>query len=329
MSPSAEAVDHQRARERVSEAAARAVQILWRQVDPNMIRASWLALLARVVAIVSAGQLSTARATDPWLHALLEATGEEETEGALIPEAFAGVTGAGIPLAEAFLVPMLSTFAELSRDVPVAHAMARGSAVLDIVTRTAIADAGRAADSVGMTARPAVTSYIRVVEGGACNRCIILAGREYGVSKAFARHPRCHCGMEPVTRQHRPEPIDAKDVYDGMSAAERKKTFGESAVKAIDDGADIAQVVNARRGMSSAVVYGHKILKTTEGVTRRGIAGRRLGQFEKTSGQRFSASTGARARSSRPRLMPEEIYKQADGDRNHAIRLLRLHGYIV
>jgi hypothetical protein len=329
MSPSPQAVDHQRARERVTEAAARAAQQLWRQVDPQDIRSSWLALLVRVLTIVSGGQLAAARATDPWLYALLEPTSEQESDGQLVPGAFVGVTGAGAPLAEALLAPMWTTLAQVARDVPVAHALARGGAVLDIVARTAIADAGRAADSVGMVARPAVTSYVRVVESGACNRCIVLAGREYGVSKAFARHPRCHCGMEPVTREHRPEPVDAKDLFDKMSAAEKKKTFGEAAVKAIEDGADIAQVVNARRGMASAVVYGQKILKTSEGVTRRGIAGQRLRGFEKTGGQRFGAETGSRARSNRPRLMPEEIYKQADGDRDHSLRLLRLHAYIV
>ncbi|MFJ4907715.1 hypothetical protein ACIQCR_24630 [Streptomyces sp. NPDC093249] len=313
MSPSAEAVDHQRARERVSEAAAHAVQELWRRVDPQAVRPSWLALLARVLAVVSGGQLAAARATDPWLYALLEPTGEEDTAGTLVAEMFAGVTGAGAPLAEALLAPMWTTLAELSRNVPVTHAMARGSAVLDIVARTAIADAGRAADSVGMAARPAVTSYVRVVESGACNRCIVLAGLESSVSTAFARHPRCHCGMEPVTREHRPEPVDAKDVFDTMTAAEKKRTFGEAAVKAIEDGADIAQVVNARRGMSSAVVYGQKILTTPAGTTRRGIAGQRA----------------ARTRGGQPRLMPEEIYRQADGDRDHAVRLLRLHGYIV
>ncbi|MGW1278024.1 VG15 protein [Streptomyces tsukubensis] len=325
MSPSAEAVDHQRARERVSEAAARAVQDLWRQVDPEAIRPSWIALLARALAVVAGGQLATARATDPWLYALLEPTSEEDAAGRIVPELFAGVTGAGAPLAEALLAPLWTTLAEVTRDVPVAHAMARGGTVLDIVTRTAIADAGRAADSVGMTARRAVTSYVRVVESGACNRCILLAGREYGVSKAFARHPRCHCGMEPVTREHRPTPVDAKGIFDKMTAAEKKRTFGEAAVKAIEDGADIAQVVNARRGMSSAVVYGQKILKTSEGTTRRGIAGQRLRRHDTASGQR----AGARARSTRPRLMPEEIYRQADGDRDHALRLLRLHGYIV
>ena len=80
--------------------------------------------------------------------------------------------------------------------------------------------------------------------------------------------------------------------------------------------------------MSSAVVYGQKILKTSEGTTRRGLAGQRLKRFEKTGGLRFSSDSGPRARSSRPRLMPEEIYKQAN-DRDHAVRLLKFHGYIV
>ncbi|MEU6944286.1 hypothetical protein ABZ957_03425 [Streptomyces sp. NPDC046316] len=325
--PSAAA--HQEARERLAEAAARASRQMWRQVDRDAIRPSWLALLARVLTIVSGGQLAAAKAAEPWLLALLGPGDEDSPEIELVPAMFAGVDGAGTPLAEVLLAPMWTALREVTQGVPVAHAMARGEAVLDVITRTAVADAGRAADSVGMVTRPAVRSYVRVVESGACSRCIVLAGREYGVSKAFARHPRCQCGMEPVTRDHKPTPVDAKDVYDQMSEQQRKRTFGEAAVKAIDEGADIAQVVNARRGMASAVVYGQKILKTTEGVTRRGIAGQRLRDFQKAGGQRFDAETAARARSRRPRLMPEEIYKQADGNRDHAVRLLRFHGYIV
>ncbi|MEU2077111.1 hypothetical protein [Streptomyces sp. NPDC013489] len=320
MSPPTTAAAHQEARERLAAAAARASRQLWREVDRDAIRPSWLALLARVLAIVSGGQLAAAQGTDPWLLALLGPSGEDEPDIEMVPAMFAGVAGDGTPLAEVLLAPMWTALRQVTSGVPVAHAMARGEAVLDVIARTAVADAGRAADSVGMVARPAVTSYVRVVESGACNRCIVLAGREYGVSKAFARHPRCHCGMEPVTRDHRPEPVDARDMFDRMSDAERKRTFGEAAVKAIDEGADIAQVVNARRGMESAVVYGQKILKTSEGTTRRGIAGQQLRRFD---------GAGSRARSTRPRLMPEEIYKQADGDRDHAVRLLRFHGYIV
>lgn len=80
--------------------------------------------------------------------------------------------------------------------------------------------------------------------------------------------------------------------------------FTKDGAKAIRDGADPGQVVNARRGM--AVSAGRTV--TTEGTSRRGFARSRLG--------------GA------VRLMPEQIYRDASS-REEAVRLLRLHGYLV
>jgi hypothetical protein len=40
-------------------------------------------------------------------------------------------------------------------------------------------------------------------------------------------------------------------------------------------------------------------------------------------------NTGTRRRKNPPRLMPEEIYRLADGDREHAIRLLDKNGYLL
>jgi hypothetical protein len=214
----------------------------------------------------------------------------------------------------------------VTQGVPVLQAMARGQALLDLVVRTSVADAGRAADSVGMMARPAVTSYVRVVESGACSRCVVLAGREYGVSTGFARHPRCHCGMEPVTREHRPNPTSPQAVYDAMSDAERKRTFGEAAVKAIDAGADIGFVVNARRGMATATAFGRTVQATSE-QTQRGTFRRREFQRLQAEGAIPSSRSIRGFRPEAARLMPEEIFRQAD-DREHAVRLLRRYGYI-
>ena len=84
-----------------------------------------------------------------------------------------------------------------------------------------------------------------------------------------------------------------------MDEAEQDRVFGKAGAQAIRDGADIARVVNARRGMYTA----GGLRLTREATTRRGIG--------------------------RPvRLMPEEIYRQANGNRGEALRLLRLHGYI-
>jgi phage tail tape-measure protein len=75
-------------------------------------------------------------------------------------------------------------------------------------------------------------------------------------------------------------------------------------VQAVKDGADLNQVVNAHRGMSTAA--GRKV--TSEAMTRRGYAG-----------QLLRGNT---------RLMPEQIYREAAGNRQEAIRLLRAHGFI-
>jgi hypothetical protein len=79
-----------------------------------------------------------------------------------------------------------------------------------------------------------------------------------------------------------------------MSREEQERVFGMAGAEAIRAGADISKVVNARRG-----IY------TADGglYTRESQVG------------------------SRVRLMPEQILRDAR-DRDDAIRLLRLHGYL-
>ncbi|MFH9134432.1 hypothetical protein [Streptomyces sp. NPDC017524] len=261
---------------------------------------------------MSGAQLAAAESTESWLTRLL---GDEDPDrpdaDRLNPQMLAGVSGEGLPLADVLAGPMWAAFRMVTAGAPVAQAMARGSALIDIIARTAVADAGRAADQVGMVTRPSVTAYIRVTESGACSRCLVLAGKEYGTSTGFLRHPRCQCGMEPVTREHKPTAQDPRKLVDAMSDAQRRKTFGEAGAKALAEGADLGLLVNARRGMATATVFGRTVLATTEGTTARGIAGKRM-----------RAADGRT-----PRLMPEEIFRLADS-RAHAVRLLRQHAYI-
>ncbi|MDT3395443.1 hypothetical protein RKE29_02050 [Streptomyces sp. B1866] len=324
MSPSPEAERHQRERARLAAAAARAAGEAWRRVDTADVRGTWAAQLPGVLGQVAAAQLTAARQAEPYLHVVLGEEGEEGRAASdrLVPGSLAGVAPDGRPLLDLLMYPVWSTLAAVRRGLSLAVAWASGAALVDLLVRTVVADTGRAADLVGMIVRPAVTGYVRVVELPACARCIILAGA-YGLRTAFERHPRCDCTMEPVTAGHRPTSIDANDVYDRMTDAQRTRAFGRAGVQAIDAGADFAQVVNARRGMTTATAYGRRLQTTTEGVTRRGIAGNRLRNFAPApaAGRRVTASRT-------PRLMPEEIYRIAD-DREHAVRLLRRYGYIL
>jgi len=285
-------------RERLADATARAVLAEWAKVDPNAVAEHWGRLLPRVTKLVQAGQFKAADMSNEYMRELL---GHLEAE--VIPERFAGQTPDGRNL-----------MSLLARAIPTAlwrrddgdsqrTAMARAGAFLNMVTRTVIADTGRQADQAAMVGNRQVTSYVRVVELPACARCIILAGREYSVSTGFQRHPNCDCTMEPVTKRKAGYTLDAMDMFERMSPEQRRKVFGEAGAKAIDDGANIYSVVNARKAMDTVEMFGRKVQVTHVG-------------------------TGPRNKPRRPpRLMPEEIYKQAE-DRTHAIRLLYKYGYL-
>lgn len=294
---SAEAIAHQEARAATAQAVAQAVLQRWSLVDTGAIAASWGGMLEQVLALIGAGQITTVQQAERYMAVLL---GNEVPDTRLNPRAFAGLSPDGRPLPSLLTLPVRAALGAISAGKPLAAAMAQGAALLDMIARTVIADTGRMADQAAMVSNTAVTSYVRVVETPACARCIILAGREYSVSTGFLRHPRCDCSMEPVTRTHKPEPADPQALFDSMSPAERQRVFGEAGAKAIEDGADIARVVNARRGMATATV--NKYAVTYEG-------------------------TGRGKRKAPPRPMPETIYKLADS-REEAIRLLAKHGYI-
>ena len=132
---------------------------------------------------------------------------------------------------------------------------------------------------------------------------------------------------------------DPQAYFQSLSEAEQDRYFTSAGAQAIRDGADIGQVVNARRGMSTTVIGGRSVRVTREGVTRRGFAGRQL--IEQRGSRRVAAETVTR-RTSRGveertvqrevargvRVMPETIYEVAE-DRADAIRLLKANGFLT
>lgn len=92
---------------------------------------------------------------------------------------------------------------------------------------------------------------------------------------------------------------DPKAYFDSLDRAGQDELLGKDGADAVRAGADMAKVVNARRGLQTASIGGQNVLVTTEAAGRR------------------------------PRLMPEAIFAASDGDRKLAIRLLKQHGYIT
>lgn len=80
----------------------------------------------------------------------------------------------------------------------------------------------------------------------------------------------------------------------------------------------MSQVVNARSGMRKAQVFGREQWLTLEGITPRGSFGR------------INERRVAEGKHRLPvRLMPESILALAGDDTEHAIRLLKLYGYLL
>lgn len=235
-----------------------------------------------------------------------------------ISGAFTGVSSYGFPLTE----PIIAT---IDRRVPAppealpdpwwddAQAF---MADLERLILSEVADAGRTASQVEFVGRPEWQNYVRMLNPPSCPRCAILAGRIYRDLDAFDRHPGCDCVMVPV--QDWQTAHDAGLVSSFADAFEKGNVSGLSKTdaQAIADGATPHEVVNATRGLNApgitaalrTEVFGRKVKATTEGTTKRAA-------WRKANPTRLV------------RLRPESIYEFAK-DREDAVRLLKLYGYI-
>lgn len=202
------------------------------------------------------------------------------------------------------------------------EALAATGRWVEMVAATMVIDAARAAESAATAAHTEVPGFVRMLNPPSCSRCVVQAGRFFRWNAGFERHPLCDCRHIPASEAIAGDlTINPTAYFNSLSRGDQDRIFTAAGAQAIRDGADIAQVVNARKGMQRAQVYGHDVLVTREGVTRRGRYGRTRGELEKSRGRRYQASRQVR-------LMPESIYEIAE-DRDDVIRLLRLHGFIT
>lgn len=297
--------------------------------------AAWEALAPRLLMLLGAAQLGAARAALAYLDAVLPEVGlPNNPAGAVVPSMFAGVASDGRPLSS-LLYGAVTTSKVAARATPgqqpptTARALEVGGRWLDMTVQTQVSDAGRVATGTGIAVRPAVTGWVRMFNPPSCSRCAVLAGRWYRWNAGFRRHPHCDCRHIPATEQMAGDFTTNPDAYfDSLGPTKQDEAFTKAGAEAIRDGADIGQVVNARRGMQTAQFFGQTLAVTTEGTTRRGAAYRAM----QSSGAQLAASTrlpGQRyARLVAPRVMPESLYAIAK-DRGDAIRLLRLNGFIT
>lgn len=113
----------------------------------------------------------------------------------------------------------------------------------------------------------------------------------------------CDCISIPAAENIAGDLVTSPKAYfASLSPADQNRIFTNAGAEAIRDGADIGQVVNARRKGAMYTAGGRNF--TTESTSRRGT------------------SPGVRP-------MPEQLYADAKGDRDQAIELLKKFGYLL
>lgn len=304
------AIEHHYALVREQEARALAAATRhWHRLGPNWITDAWAERIPAVAAAVTTAQ-RTAAASALVSGAL--ALGQQDTwaepDGLVNPDAFAGLTADGRNLETLLRAPAITTRTLIADGVEPAEALAAGGRQLSMLVLTEIADAGRGAAGVQIAARPRV-GYVRMLNPPSCSRCVVLAGRFYRWNQGFLRHPRCDCKHVPTMVTDQAETIadglidDPYEAFNRMSEAEQNRVFTNAGAQAIRDGADMYQVVNARRGMKYRGAF------TTEGTSKHGWAGQILRKGQK-------------------RMTPETIYR-LNPNREQAVEALRAQGYIT
>lgn len=304
------AIEHHYGLVREQEARALATATRhWRKLGPNWIGPAWAERIPAVTAAVTAAQrTAAASALVSGALALGQQDQWAEPDGIVDPDAFVGVTGDGRPLDTLLKVPATTTRTLIADGMEPAEALAAGARQLSMMVLTEIADAGRGAAGVQIAARPR-TGYVRMLNPPSCSRCVILAGSFYRWNQGFLRHPRCDCKHVPTMVTDQAEAFaeglidDPYEAFRRMSEAEQTRVFTNAGAQAIRDGADMYQVVNARRGMKYRGAF------TTEGTSRHGWAGQILRKGQK-------------------RMTPETIYR-LNPNREQAVEALRAQGYIT
>lgn len=319
--------DYARAQRRESQAAIAAILSEWDRMGPEF-DLSWSRIEPNVMAIVMQAQRRMSTGALGFIPDVLEDTGQSaEIAAAGLAQArpLIGVAGDGRP-ADSLLYGAVTRSKEvIGSGGSVRDALGSSAGWIESTVATLLSDTARQSEALGMGVRP-VTGYVRMLTPPSCSRCVLLAGKRVKSGTAFLRHPGCDCRHIPASESVAGDmTVSPADYFESLNPAQQDKTFGKAGAEAIRSGADIGQVVNARRGMQAAQVGGRKVLLTSEGTTRRGLAYRQLSPSRASDtrlpGQRYASAK-------RPRAMPETIAQIAT-DKDDYLRLLRVNGYLI
>lgn len=308
------------------QAAIAAVLRQWQRMG-NDFDSSYARIAPTLLAIVSRAQSRIALQSAAYIPAVLEETGQTAAIAAVAQTntaAMVGITGTGARVADVLALATIQAKTAVGTGQTAGQALHTASEWLSGTVGTIFSDTHRTIESLGIHTRP-IGGYVRMLDPPSCARCVVLAGKWFRKNTQFKRHDECDCSMIPASEAIGGDiTISPIDYYNSLDDAAKLKFAGSRAnFKALEDGADPIQIVNAYRRTDGMIIAGLSPIKTdrfgnkytTEGTTRRGAAGQQQAALRRNGPSQL-------------RLMPASIYKAAK-DQDDALRLLRLYGWIT
>ncbi|PFG17201.1 hypothetical protein ATK74_1764 [Propionicimonas paludicola] len=306
---------------RLAEAAALMAARQWERLGSDLDK--WPEIAGRLALIVSAAQV---RAASNGIAYVEDEVGPPVAK--VQAKSFGGWASDGMPLDSLLYGSIVQSRMKFGSGLTDEQVMAFGGNWLQMAVQMQVLDAGRGASGVAIAATPR-TGWIRYVHTPCCQSCAVLAGKFFRWNQGFQRHRRCKCTHQPVGQGA------AKGLTSNI-APDQIHDLTDAQRRAIADGADMNQVINAYRGVTPSMR--NRMITTTEGTTRRGWAsyvkrtraqlnGEQVAETAKNVGKRGAVKNYVERRT-KARPSPELIYAQ-DISREEAVRLLARHGYIV
>ena len=303
------AARHKADTEKMTAAAFERAGKAWKRVNPGSIVSSWQTLSAGVIGAVMIAQTETIENSNNYIDFAFNDQNIDGLDARLRPGAVVGTMPAtGATLDAALAGVAFHALDHIGRGHSVRDAMDGGMLELAQLVQYAVADTSRASAQVRIGTTQTSVGYTRVVSAGCCARCAVLAGRFYRWNAGFLRHPNCNCLHFPATSTVAAQTAtDPREAFDALSEKEQNRIYTKSGAEAIRNGADMNQVINARRGMTASGRF------TSEGSTGRGY-------------YRITSDAG---KAGKRRLSVGEIMRRADGDKKRFATLLNEYGYFV
>lgn len=296
------------------------VRRLWRGMGDDF-DSSWRRISPQVLAVIAEGQSQMALKARTYNHTILDDLDiPDQPEGEFIPRSLVGVASDGRRLDTLAAQSVVKAKVAITDGASVRQGLDVGDEWLQLMAQLQVADTARVAIGIGSASRRNIGGNVRVLNPPVCQRCAVLGGRFYRWSTGFERHPGDDCTMLPVRSRSEAQAF----INDPMDAYRKGeiKDLTAAQIAAIEEGADIAKVVNAYRGMSTTATT-RNIKTIRPSVEPVGV----LPGMPDLLG--FLPSSIRDRAVNLERLTPEGIYRLAGADRGEAIRLLRREGYIT